>query len=304
MQLFGSASAYARKALSSSSNAITQLCPCVPLTGIPNRRPAMTLEVAAHPPTHAARLAASPPSKPCARRRPNSSTGSPRAARTTRAALVAMRDWKLITLSSGVSMSCAWTMGPVTRTIGSSGNTTVPSGTASTSQVSRIEARWSRNAGSNSFSPSLPRTSPSQARSSASKRSDSMKSMAYSSPQAMVKPPPNGLRRKKRWKAACSSSIPDFQYAYAMVSWYRSVSNAREGRYSSVGMRTAGSVRRRPLGVRCDGRALLRALVGELLEAPERDEAELDEAVDQVDGRDAATAAGVVEIEEGEGGRH
>ena len=41
-----------------------------------------------------------PPSMPCARRSPNSSTGSPLAARQTRAALVAISVWKLMMLSS------------------------------------------------------------------------------------------------------------------------------------------------------------------------------------------------------------
>ena len=75
-----------------------------------------------------------PPSMPWARRRPKSITASPRAARQTRAALVAIRVWKLTMLSSAVSTSCAWRIGPRTRTSGSWGKTTVPSGTASTSQ--------------------------------------------------------------------------------------------------------------------------------------------------------------------------
>ena len=54
----------------------------------------------------------------------------------------------------------------------------------------------------------------------------------------MVKPPWNGLRRKERWNAASRRSSPDFQYAYAIVSWYRSVSSASDGRYSSDGIRT------------------------------------------------------------------
>ena len=62
--------------------------------------PASTFEVAAQPPMYAAREAASPPSMPCARRSPNSSTGSPRAAWHTRAALVAISVWKLTRLSS------------------------------------------------------------------------------------------------------------------------------------------------------------------------------------------------------------
>ena len=62
-----------------------------------------------------ARLAANPPSAPCARRSPNSITGSPCAARQTRAALVAMSVWKLMMLSSAVSTSCACSDGPRTR---------------------------------------------------------------------------------------------------------------------------------------------------------------------------------------------
>ena len=74
---------------------------------------------------------------PWARRRPNSSTGSPRAAITTRAALVATSVWKLMMFSSADSSSCACSSGPLTRSSGSCGKTTVPSGMASTSQVNR-----------------------------------------------------------------------------------------------------------------------------------------------------------------------
>ena len=92
-----------------------------------------------------ARLAESPPSMPCARRRPNSSTGVARAPPgTTRAALVAISVWKLTMSSSAVSRSCACRIGPRTRSSGSCGNTSVPSGTASTSQVNRSVARGSR----------------------------------------------------------------------------------------------------------------------------------------------------------------
>ena len=115
---------------------MTQECACVPETGMPNSLPASTLEVEAQPPTTAARLAHTPPAKPCARRRPNSATGAPAAARHTRAAFVAMSVSKLTQLSSAVSRSWQCMMGPHTRTRGSWGNTTVPSATASTSHAS------------------------------------------------------------------------------------------------------------------------------------------------------------------------
>mmetsp|Transcript_1183 Transcript_1183/g.4925 ORF Transcript_1183/g.4925 Transcript_1183/m.4925 type:complete len:242 (-) Transcript_1183:544-1269(-) len=52
----------------------TYECACVPLIGIPNCRPASTLLVASKPPRYAYRLALTPPSTPCARRNPNSSS--------------------------------------------------------------------------------------------------------------------------------------------------------------------------------------------------------------------------------------
>ena len=53
------------------------------------------------------RLAVTPPSRPWARRRPSSITGSAPAAATTRLALVAMSVEKLTTASIGVSRSWA-----------------------------------------------------------------------------------------------------------------------------------------------------------------------------------------------------
>ena len=49
--LKGIADAYARKAASSSSNDMIQLCACVPFTGIPKTFPAITFDVPAQPPT-------------------------------------------------------------------------------------------------------------------------------------------------------------------------------------------------------------------------------------------------------------
>ena len=134
-QFFGNDSAYARNAVSSSGNDMTQECACVPETGMLNIRPARTFEVEAQPPTTAARLAQVPPAAPCARRKPNSATGAP-ADWQTRAALEAMSVSKLTQLSSGVSMSWHSKMGPITRTSGSFGNTIVPSVTASMSTES------------------------------------------------------------------------------------------------------------------------------------------------------------------------
>src|SRR6266511_834422 len=53
--------------------------------------------------------------------------------------------------------------------------------------------------------------------------------MAEESPQAIAYPPSKGGRRKWRWKTASRSAIPFFQYPYAIVSWYRSVSSASDG---------------------------------------------------------------------------
>ena len=50
---------------------MTQLCAWVPRTGMPYSLPASTFDVAAQPPMYAARDAHSPPSMPCARRRPS-----------------------------------------------------------------------------------------------------------------------------------------------------------------------------------------------------------------------------------------
>ncbi len=107
-------------------------------------RPANTFDVAATPPMYAARDAPSPPSSPCARRKPSSSTGAPFAAWHTRAALVAINVWKLTSVSSAVSTSCACRIDPRMRTIGSCANTTEPSGTASTVHVKRSARNASR----------------------------------------------------------------------------------------------------------------------------------------------------------------
>ena len=72
------------------------------------------------PPTSAARDAASAPSA-AARRMPNSSTGRPRDASTTRAALVATSVAKLSWLSRRVSISCAAASGPSTAVMACSG---------------------------------------------------------------------------------------------------------------------------------------------------------------------------------------
>ena len=79
----GMTSAQASNASCSLANDSTQECAWVPRTGIPNRRPASTLEVALQPPRYAARDAVRPPSGPWARRSPNSMTVAPPAASTT-----------------------------------------------------------------------------------------------------------------------------------------------------------------------------------------------------------------------------
>ena len=59
----------------------------------------MVQAVPLHPPMKAARAPSMAPLDPWARREPNSSTARPRAARTIRLALVAMRDWWLMVSS-------------------------------------------------------------------------------------------------------------------------------------------------------------------------------------------------------------
>ena len=115
-----------------------------PRTGMPNSLPASTFDVAAQPPMYAARDAASPPSMPCARRSPNSRTGVA-AARpgTTRAAFVAIERLEVDEVSSARLDELRLRDRPATRTIGSCGNTSVPSGTASTSREPEV-ARGSR----------------------------------------------------------------------------------------------------------------------------------------------------------------
>ena len=51
VQFLGLLRAKARKASSSESKLMTQLCACVPKTGMPYLRPASTLEVLAQPAT-------------------------------------------------------------------------------------------------------------------------------------------------------------------------------------------------------------------------------------------------------------
>ncbi len=109
-------------------------------------------------------------------------------------------------------------IGPATRTSGSCGNTTVPSGTASTSTSTSSRASASRKARSKSGSPSVPRCSARKARSPASKRRCSTRSTTCSSPAATLKPPPNGFSRKLSVKQASLRSRPLFHAAYAIVS--------------------------------------------------------------------------------------
>ena len=74
-------------------------------------------------------------------RRPNSATGRPSAASTTRAVLVATSVWNPTMLSSAVSSSWHSSAGPVTRTMGSRGKTSSPSGTASMFTCARKSRR-------------------------------------------------------------------------------------------------------------------------------------------------------------------
>ena len=173
----------ARKALSSSGKLITQLWAWVPLTGMPYLFPASTLATLPQPPTKAARSPLMPPSGPWARRRPNSATPLPAAACATRAALVAMRVWKFTPLSMQVSSSWHCMRGPVTRSSGSRGKTTVPSGTASMSTSSSMPRSHSRKPASNSGAP-LGALSPARySMSPSSKPKLSMSSTTWSMPQ-------------------------------------------------------------------------------------------------------------------------
>ena len=76
-------------------------------------------------------------------------TVSPLAAYATLADLEAMSVWWLTMLSSAVSTNCASKMGARTVMMGSSGKTTVPSGTAYRSPVKRKVRRYSKNSSSN-----------------------------------------------------------------------------------------------------------------------------------------------------------
>ena len=68
---------YCRNASISSAKPITHECAIVPLTGMPNRRPASRFDVETQPATKAARAAYSAASSPCARRLPNSMHRAP-----------------------------------------------------------------------------------------------------------------------------------------------------------------------------------------------------------------------------------
>ena len=102
----------------------------VPPAGTPYSWSEMVQAVPPQPPIYAARAPMMAASAPWARREPNSSTVRPRAARTMRLALVAMRLWWLMVSRVKVSISCASMAGARTTTRGSLGNTGVPSGTA------------------------------------------------------------------------------------------------------------------------------------------------------------------------------
>ena len=116
------------------------MCAAVPVTGMPKRRPASTLDVPAKPTAYAAR-AASTAAAGWVRRVPNSTTTALPAASTTRAALEAIIVAWLIAESRNVSTSCASTMGAWTRRKGSLANAAVPSGLAATSPVKRSARR-------------------------------------------------------------------------------------------------------------------------------------------------------------------
>ena len=121
---------YCSKASRSVAAASTQECAIVPDSGMPNRCPASTNDVALQPAMWAARAASSAASSPCARRAPNSITGFPAAACTDRTPLLAIDVWKLTMARSAVSTSCAWASGAVTRRTGSFGKNGVPSAIA------------------------------------------------------------------------------------------------------------------------------------------------------------------------------
>jgi hypothetical protein len=172
---------------------------------------ASTSLVLAAPAIHAARAAFRPASIPWVLRRPKSTTGRPRAARTERTAFDAITVCRCAKLITAVSTSWASLIGAVTSISGSSGKTTVPSGTARTMPVKRSARSESRNAASKMRRP---------ARKSIAV-SEKLSALRYSStssrPEATRNDRPGGSLRTKRLKVA-SPCMPSRKYDAAIVS--------------------------------------------------------------------------------------
>ena len=128
-------------------------------------------------------------------------------------------------MSKVVSRSCVTPKGPLTWIRGTLGNTTVPSLMPSIVIFEQsTELKYSsKNLGSISFAKSHSRKYFTSCLVNLKFETNFKLS---SKPQKMVNSPPNGFFRKSKSKLAVRSCVLFFQYAYAMVIWYASVSNA------------------------------------------------------------------------------
>ena len=123
-------------------------------------------------------------------------------------------SWKVANASISYEGS-----GPLTRTIGTPGRTTEPSGTASISSPLGNARSDSRNSPSKTAG-KLTSSIPSHARSSSVKRASSRSEIASWTPAAIANDPPNGARRKESWKNPSSSrAARSRNRAWAMASW-------------------------------------------------------------------------------------
>ena len=171
------------------------------------------------PRTRRRRLAAA------ARRMPNSSTGRPRAASTTRAALVAISVAKLSWLSSGVSSSWAAASGPSTTVIGVFGcddaalghGVDAQSGEVERSRTSRRRRRRTGGRPPGSGGRAAPRRRPAwRASTSPSRRTARARRRRSTRPGARRSPGPSGRSARSGPAARAARSG---QYSWAIVSW-------------------------------------------------------------------------------------
>ena len=199
-----------RRPRSSPSNAITQLWACVPRTGSPSSRPASTLEVAAQPPTYAAREA---------REAAVDALGAPQAevdhlvaARGEHHARRLGRDQRLevdeveqrrldeLRLQQRAPHAHERLVGEHHRPLGHRVHVAARGAARTSSRRKRrveerpaVVARRGRRGRRGPRSP---------------KRKSGEQSRTRARPQATAKPPPNGFRRKKRWNTASVSALP------------------------------------------------------------------------------------------------